>query len=217
MTTHRQFAAWEGSAQLPHPRKVRHWKLTERAGCLLVVLLVLTTASTNPSLGQAEPEQLEVTLRGFIAFPGEEVRTPLYLSGGSAGSLEGLTLELRFPAALLEFARLEAGFLLDERGVQVEREVKKEADQEGETTVLVLHLSGPDGIPEGLLARITFSVNPLAPHGAQISLHNRARALGMKEGETAEVPVAFPDAIIAISKVAKEGDEPLFSCFFYMH
>lgn len=217
MLTRRLFTTLEGSAEPPHPRAVRYRKLTGRAGCLFVILLVLTTATSDPCLGQAEPEELEVTLRGFIAFPGGPVRTPLYLSGRSAGSLESLTLELRFPAALLEFESLEEGFLLDEREVQVEREVRKEADQDIETAVLVLHLTSPDGIPEGLLVRITFSVNPSAPHGAQISLNNRAQALRMQEGNTAEVPVAFSDAIIAISKLAKEGDEPLFSCFFYMH
>ena len=186
--------------------------------CSKLLLLILLVGTLRPSLGQADSDALGVSLVTSMANVGTEVVYPLYLEKGEkARQVQSLSLQLQFPSNLLNFVRLETGFLLEGSDIEVHGEVK-EAD--GGSSILLLKLtdkeSTPDGIPEGLLLYLTFQVDASTPLDSEIPFENQGEATGLEGGQPAEVSVRFPKAVIPVSPRTEE-DEILFACFFYMH
>jgi len=157
-----------------------------------------------------EPPAVTVQVRPPVAYPGEELRVPVYLDGAGATSLGRTTLSLQFRPALMKYASFERGALLDHLGATLEA---KSADGEDATTILSLTLAAKRGLTEGLMFYLTFRVDDSAPLGGDVPLQTRAEGTLVAGG-----PVTLPveQDPLKISKRSKENEFE-FACFFYMH
>ena len=185
----------------------------------ITTLVFLLIATLEPLAGQTEEVAgtLQITLSTSMGFVGDEVRFPLYLEGEAADETQSLSLNIRFPANLLKFNRVEEGFLLQGSRTDLESRIQV-GEREGDSSTLILNLRArsTDGIPEGLLMYLHFHIEYSTPLGSEISIENEAQATLLRNGITVEIPAAFPDGKIAVSPREKEN-RILFGCFFYMH
>ncbi len=180
-----------------------------RRGILVLAgaVLVTTGAAANPA---PSPPAVTVQVRPPVAYPGQELRVPVYLDGAGAAAVGRVTLSLQYRAALMKYLSIERGFLLDRAGATLSA---KTADGEDATMVLSLTVAAEKGLPEGLVFYVTFRVDDSAPLGGDVPVQVRAEATLVSGGS---VTLPIEQDPLRISKREKENEFE-FACFFYMH
>ncbi len=185
-------------------------KKTSRKGLLASVAVVVLGTSVCVAAAGPPPPAVTVQVRPPVAYPGEELRVPVYLDGAGATSLASATVSLQYRAALMTYASAERGFLTERVGARLEA---KTADGEDATTILSLTLSADGGLPEGLVFYLMFRVDDAAPLGGDIPIETRAGAT-LVAGGSVTLPVELDPLRLSKRDKANEFE---FACFFYMH
>jgi hypothetical protein len=180
---------------------------------------VAAQGPTQPVAGQAGEQMPRVSLGFASAPPGRQVTIPVTLEGGAGHRVRRVVSEIAFPAAHLEFVRLERAALLDEAAFDASAQVRSRAAVENSPLRLVeVRIQARNegtSLRDGILAYLVFRILPstTAEKTPEIVLAHDVRIFeGLTDPET---PIAERSEEAKL--IVENPNLPVFACFFYMH
>lgn len=177
--------------------------------------------STKEEKKRANPALPRLVIESGTGSPGVNVVVPLYQTPPQGVELRSLSVEIEWVSKNIQFVRLERGISAESIGADVTGKItgtSKDAKSIEHSTLRldasVVEENPTRGIPEGLLAYLTFRISPEAQPFA-IELRPKlisAEAIGSSgqkftqaEAESGKISVELP------------GLPPYVTCFFFTH
>lgn len=183
-------------------------------------LALLLVGATAP-IGQvpAAQDRIVATLvdldRG-VGAPGRRAWMPITLTAAPGVKVGRLEITVAFPKALLDFSTLEASGLSEGVDADLQAEVRDD-ERDSSQKLLRVRLSTLDGkasripFPDGKLAYVLFQIAADAKPDSRIAVAASGTAV------TVDNPPKPVDPFTVKVMPLDVSDEPLSSCFFYMH
>lgn len=169
----------------------------------------------------SSPALPRLSMESQAGAPGTEVVVPLYVSGLLGAELRSISVEIEWVSKNLTFLKSARGIAPESVGARVRARVARviqDANNLEHSTLLVeaaVVEENPDrGIPEGLLAYLTFQISPEA-QPAEIGLRPKlqyAEQTGPPGRKLMRAEVEFGKVIVELS-----GLPPYVICFFFTH
>lgn len=176
--------------------------------------------NTTPEKKRLNPALPRLAIDTQTGVPGTNVVVPLYFSPPQAVELRAISVEIEWVSKNLKFVRLEKGISAEAIGAQVNGKVTgptQEAKSIEHSTLRIDVTTDKDakkGIPDGLLAYLTFQVSADAqPFAIELrpklvsaeSVGAAGKKFTQAEVQTGKVNVELP------------GLPPYVTCFFFSH
>lgn len=137
--------------------------------------------------------------------PGDQVEMPVTLVTRNDPQVAKISLEVGYPAELISFVEATLGGGAEASQAEVKAELGGVSE---ELQVLLLEVSAPTVIPEGVLVNLTFELSEGITLNHEIPVENLKQTAESLDGQ--EIRARGLGG--SISPI-----EPIPACFFYMH
>ncbi|MBI4481767.1 MAG: hypothetical protein HY652_02640 [Acidobacteria bacterium] len=217
----RTFTDVERKSLLVHGRRLVHLL---RVGSEAVRVGTATVSTAN-AFGFARAQEEEksqptaITLGTSYGIPGAEARVPLNLLAAKGVQVGTMVSQVTFDPEILEFLKVEPGYLLKNKRISVETKVDRDI-RDPKRSVLRVRIATPadTSIAAGLVAEIVFRVAQGAPTG-EFSLGHSVEAKTAGEDPKAIKALVATDGKMYIDPSGVVGPEQkrITGCYMGMH
>ncbi|HXG23637.1 MAG TPA: hypothetical protein VNJ09_03705 [Chthonomonadales bacterium] len=171
------------------------------------ILLLLLSCTVHVQQGTAQTQLPELNLSSDLTTPGGE--SFLYLTWSSYGARVGKVIsKVSFPKGILTFMESKSGEAAERASAEVKTSLKQDT-ADAELALLEVSISAPNGLADGTLTTLKFTVAQSAPE-TDVNLINAVKAFS-PDGQ--QVSARGNVAVLTISPAKL----PQVGCFFFAH